>query len=86
MGCSFEPVIGVLRAGNEHKEFGDKFEFSATVVILDKEAFIKGATGKFSKKHFDEIKRMFAEMGLKKVIWERKKSGNIKNVIVEIEQ
>ena len=26
------------------------------------------------------------QLSLKKVIWERKKSGNIKNVIVEIEQ
>jgi len=84
MGCNFEAVAGVIRAGKDFEKFGDDFEFSATAVILDREVYIKGASGKFSKRLFDELKVMFKNMGMLEVHWERVKENRIKTLVVKL--
>ena len=71
MGAHVEMITGIIRAGNSFKNFGDPFEFSATVLIKDNEAFIMGASGKFNKTIFLEIKNVLIELGIKKAHWER---------------
>ena len=41
------------------------------LLIKDNEAFIMGASGKFNKTIFLEIKNVLIELGIKKAHWER---------------
>lgn len=83
MGVHIEMITGIIRGGESFKSYGDHFDFSATVIIKDKEAFIMGASGKFSREVLREIMRSLADMGVKRIQWERHKSF-IKKVTVEI--
>lgn len=73
MGVHVEFITGIIRAGRSFKEFGDKYEFSATIVLKSDEAFIMGASGNFNKEIFTEIKNTLIKMGIKKAHWERVK-------------
>lgn len=84
MGVHIEIVVGIIRAGEDFNNYGDAYEFSATVLFKNKEAFISGATGKFSKDIFNQLKIMLRELGVDQVFWERKKNGKIKQVSVMI--
>lgn len=78
-------IAGVIRAGKSFKSFGDPFEFSATVIIKDDEAFIIGASGKFSRETFKEIKKALLNLGVKKAHWERLKS-KVKKITIETKE
>lgn len=76
-------MTGVIRAGSSFEKFGDPYEFSATVVFVETDAYIMGATGTFSKKIFSAIKAEMIRLGMKRVFWERKKDS-VKRVVVNL--
>lgn len=67
-------VMGIIRAGPDFKKFGDPYVFSASVIIQDKEAYIMGASGVFTRQLFFDIKFQLGNMGIKKVHWDRMKT------------
>lgn len=81
MGANIRMVTGIIRAGSQLKEYGDPYEFAATVVIVADQAYIMGAAGKFTRQMFYDIKFQLANMGVTKVHWDRLKSS--KQVTVE---
>ena len=50
MGATLTPVVYVLRAGPEHEEYGDPYEFAATVAVVDGTAYLHGAAAKMDLK------------------------------------
>jgi len=78
-------VVGVIRGGTKFEKFGDPYEFSATIIVQDNEAFIMGASGIFTRQLFYDIKIQLHNMGIKKVHWDRLKT-NKKHIEVNIEE
>jgi len=72
VGVQIEPVTAVLRVGDELLEFGDPYEFSATVIIRGRRAEIVGASGRFELRWRREIERALAKWGVTEVVFERK--------------
>ena len=69
-----EILIGIIRAGAGHKEYGDPYGFSTIVVIKDSVAAFKGAV---SVSNFNilgirnKLRTLLKELGGKEVRWER---------------
>ena len=69
-----EILIGIIRAGTEHKYYGDPYEFSTIVVIKDSIATFKSAVSvtKFNILGIrNKLKALLKELGVKEVRWER---------------
>jgi len=67
-------IIGIIRVGAEHKEYGDPYEFSTIVVIKDSVGTFKGAvsTIKFNILGIrNKLRTLLKELGVKEVRWER---------------
>ena len=72
MGIHLEPVMAVLRAGESFSEFGDAYEFSASVVIRGHRAEIVGAAGRFNAKWRKEVLEALFAWGITELVYERK--------------
>lgn len=79
-----EPVVLILRGGSSTKKIGDDFEFSATILIDEGVAHIKGATGNLPinpslvKSLYKELKTKY---GVSKIRWKRNLlNGTVKKV------
>lgn len=81
----FEPIVLILRGGENTKCIDDQYEFSATIMIHEGIATVKGASGSMPAcptliRQF--IKELKEKYGVTSVVWERnKKGGGIKNVV-----
>jgi len=64
--------MAVLRVGDELLEFGDPYEFSATVIIRGRSAEIIGGCGRFDVRWRREVERALASWGITEVAFERK--------------
>lgn len=66
------PIVFVVRAGPNFKNYGDEYDFSCTVTIVDGVAFVQGASGNMPSpsvvKQF--IKKLYS-FGASSVCWER---------------
>lgn len=81
MSITFEEIyknngilIGIIRAGAQHRHYGDPYEFSVIVIIKDSVATFKGAvsTTRFNILSIrNKIKLLLIDLGVKKVYWER---------------
>ena len=81
MNITFEEIyknndilIGIIRAGSKHKEYGDPYEFSTIVVIKDSVAIFKGAVSVSNFNILGIRKRVITflkNFGVKKLYWER---------------
>ena len=81
MSITFEEIyknndilIGIIRAGAEHEEYGDPYEFSTIVIIKDSVAIFKGAVSvtKFNILAIrNKLRALLKELGVKEVRWER---------------
>ena len=68
--------MAVLRAGERFTEFGDSYEFSATVVIRGHQAEIVGAAGRFQPKWRRDLLDTLFAWGITELIYERKGARN----------
>ena len=82
---SIEPLNGqalLIRFGSDHTQYGDPYEGTAVVEIIEDVATIKGLNKMPPK---SEIKILFAELKdkykISKIIWERIKPNGVKNVV-----
>jgi hypothetical protein len=75
MGAQIEVTTGVIRAGCDFNQYGDPYEFSATVIFDGEEARIIGASGKFTMQMYYDIKIQLLNLGVKRVNWERLKNN-----------
>ncbi len=76
MGIHLEPLMAVLRAGERFTEFGDSYEFSATVVIRGHQAEIVGAAGRFQPKWRRDLLDTLFAWGITELVYERKGARN----------
>ena len=80
----FEPIVLIIRGGEDTRCFGDQYQFSATIMIHDGVATIKGASGsmpicpRLVKEFVRELKSKY---GVTSVVWERIKNGEVKHVV-----
>jgi hypothetical protein len=74
LGVHLEPTVAVLRVGEELNEYGDPYEFSATVIIRGRQAEIVGGAGRFDPNWRHAISKELRAWGIDEVIFERKKA------------
>ena len=74
MGVHLEPTVAVLRVGDELNEYGDPYEFSATVLIRGRRAEIVGGAGRFDPKWRRAISQELRAWGIDEVVFDRKKA------------
>ena len=82
MGIHLEPVTAVLRAGEQFNEFGDVYEFSATVICRGHRAEIVGAAGRFRPEWRKAILDTLFSWGITEVVYERKGSRR-KSIVMD---
>lgn len=74
------PIVFVVRAGQDMHKFGDPYNFSCTVTLVDSVAYVQGASGELPRasevRSF--IKYMYS-LGAKSVVWERSSGKKIVN-------
>uniref|UniRef100_A0A6M3KGZ3 Uncharacterized protein n=1 Tax=viral metagenome TaxID=1070528 RepID=A0A6M3KGZ3_9ZZZZ len=75
MGATLTPVVYVLRAGPEHEEYGDPYEFAATVTVVDGTAYLQGAAAKMDLKTGKAIVTALKQQGIRRIKWEKKTGG-----------
>lgn len=78
-----EPKILIIRWGKDFEKFGDQYDSSVSVSIVNGEAHFYGMTGHFTFKIYAEIRKQLNSMGIYKAHWERKKNGKEKIVTTE---
>lgn len=66
-----EMVLGVIRSGNEFKEFGDNYDFTCVVTFEGDRAYIRAAVGNFNRQVYKEIESLLKSHGVNTVEWER---------------
>lgn len=88
MRASYEPIVGIIRAGKGHTGFGTPFSFSVAVVSLEPElAFLKAAVGEIGRQEMLSICKLLLQIGFKRAKWERmRKDGSVKTVSVDLKQ
>lgn len=66
-----ETVIAIVRSGPDFKEYGDPYTFSCVITFESDRAHIRAAVGDFNRNTYREIKDILAEIGIKKVDWDK---------------
>lgn len=66
------PIVFVVRAGPDMNKFGDPYNFSCTVTLVQDIAYVQAASGELPKaSEVREFIRSMYKIGAKKVVWER---------------
>ncbi len=74
MSIHLEPIVFILRKGDELKSYGDKYDTACTIIkVNDDTVFVKGFVGNIKISDLRELKQKLSEYGIKNVTWERKK-------------
>ena len=78
------PIVFVVRAGPEMQKYGDPYNFSCTVTLIDSVAYVQGASGELPRasevRSF--IKYMY-RLGAKSVEWERASGKHVEHTTKE---
>lgn len=72
MGVHLEPVTAVLRVGEHFSEYGDPYEFSATVLIRGHRAELVGGAGCFNPNWRREICDALLAWGITEIVFDRR--------------
>lgn len=75
MGATIEWTQGIIRAGSSHHKYGDPYEFSACVIMLNKTAYVLGAVGESAMGSFRDLEAAIVGAGAEKIVWWRIKDG-----------
>ena len=75
--------IGIFRFGKNHFKYGDPYEFSCTIKIINNIAYFYGGVSNKEDlidflKYRNELKNILIKEGIKQVIWKRIKNNKIK--------
>lgn len=70
MGATIEYIAGVIRAGENHNQLEDDFEFTGTILIHNDHAVLKGFAGKMPKYFRRDMKKLMADIGVKTAEWQ----------------
>lgn len=74
-----EAATLILRAGPDHCEHGDPWEFAATVIIAGTTARVVAGRGKWRREYLGMALNLLADFGIDQVAWERRdKSGELR--------
>lgn len=73
-----EMVLGIIRSGNEFKEFGDAYDFSCVVSFEGDRAYIRAAVGNFNRQVYKEIEDLLIGMGIIVVEWDKLNNGKLR--------
>ena len=74
MSIHLEPIVFILRKGDEFKSYGDKYDTACTIIkVNDDTVFVKGLVGNIKMSDLRELKEKLSVYGIKNVTWERKK-------------
>ena len=85
MPIHIDPVCFVLRAGQAMEKFGDGYELSGTLVVLEPGVIkVVGVSGVMYSGFMVEVKEFARKNGIRKVFWERIKNGIAKEVVLAI--
>lgn len=71
MGATITPVVCTLRCGDRHDEYGDPYEFSATVCVRGDTAYICGGSGRWNHEWRTEVADALRALGVRGVEYER---------------
>lgn len=75
--------VWIIRAGEEHRKFGDPYSF-ACVLLKEEDCYkIKAACGVFGFKTLKSIEVLLRGHGLTPVTWERLGENRNKKVVME---
>ena len=83
MGVIAEPIKRsiLLRCGPGMIRYGDPYSFCVSVAIREnRTAYLFGACGRTYIGMRKEIREKLVEMGFERVMWERRRNGEIKKV------
>jgi len=85
---TFEPITGIIRAGKNHTKYGDEYEVSAHVTLVDDIAlvFVRGGGAKeidisVIREIGEYLKNNF---NIKIIKWDRYKKGKKKQTIKSV--
>ena len=70
---TLEPIVFLLRSGEDHHKYGDPYQFTATVVRIGSTAHIYAGVGTIPKRN--EIRDVLKQHGFDSVMWERIENG-----------
>jgi len=74
LSIHLEPIVFILRKGDELKSYGDKYDTACTIIkVNDDTVFVKCFVGNIKMSDLRELKEKLSEYGIKNVTWERKK-------------
>lgn len=74
MSIHLEPIVFILRKGDEFKSYGDKYDTACTIIkVNDDTVFVNGFVGNVKMSDLRELKEKLSVYGIKNVTWERKK-------------
>lgn len=74
MSIHLEPIVFILRKGDELKSYGDKYDTACTIIkVNDDTVFVNGFVGNIKMSDLRELKEKLSVYGIKNVTWERKK-------------
>lgn len=74
MSIHLEPIVFILRKGDELKSYGDKYDTACTIIkVNDDTVFVNGFVGNVKMSDLRELKEKLSVYGIKNVTWERKK-------------
>jgi len=70
---TLEPIVFLLRSGEDHHKYGDPYQFTATVVKIGSTAHIYAGVGTSPKR--SEIREVLRQYGFDQAMWERIENG-----------
>jgi len=82
MGATFEAITGTLRAGPEHRKYGDPWVFAATVQVLGDVAYISAAHGTYGTDTARALRKALRKQGVRRVVFHRQKADRSYDVSI----
>jgi len=74
LSIHLEPIVFILRKGDELESYGDKYDTACTIIkVNDDTVFVKCFVGNVKMSDLRELKEKLSVYGIKNVTWERKK-------------
>lgn len=85
MAVHLEPISWMLRAGPEMAKHGDPYQASAVVIsVAPGVVRVIGLSDKLYPGFFRDAKELARQMGITKILWERKREEGFKPVVMEV--
>lgn len=72
---TMEPIVFILRSGKDHNQYGDPYQFTATVVKIGKTAHVYAGVGTIHSR--SQVRDLLIQHGFEDVAWERIENGNV---------